>query len=339
MLYLRLIAVVSVSTMFLSIAEVGAQTSDPATKAILDALQRIDGRLDGMQREIDQMKRGPSAPAPAQTPTRQAPAAQQAPTEQPRRQLQPGWVVNVYNQDGNGNAFFDQDPIGTFIYRGVRFHSQIHAKSVPTNNRVGYEAKGFIRIRESGRYVFFFRSSADWSNCGSLFQIDDKELIKTEARVNLQGGQSWQAGIDLAAGDFAVTYRFACGHADQRYSERAIDVRGPGDLVPRELRPDEILHIARADRRSSNETPAATGQGGPLAPVNAAALIGSQRTVQRAVNVRRQPSTNAQRAAQLEPGTRIGIRAVTPDEEWAMVEVNGQAIGFIKVTALVASSS
>ncbi len=206
---------------------VSAQSPDPATKAILEALQRIDNRLDKIQNEVDQLKgTAPAAPA-GQAPPRQTPATHQPTAEQTRRQLQPGWVVNVHNQDGNGNAFFDQDPIGTFIYRGVRFHSQVHAKSVPTNNRVGYEAKGFIRIRENGRYVFFFRSSAEWSRCGTSFQIDDKELIKTESRASLSGGQSWQTGIDLAAGDFAVTYRFACDNPEQRYSERAIDVRGP----------------------------------------------------------------------------------------------------------------
>lgn len=97
-------------------------------------------------------------------------------------------------------------------------------------------------------------------------------------------------------------------------------------MAPRELGPNEILHIARGNQRSSNETLSSPD----AAPPNTGAL----RTVRSELNVRQQPTTASGIAAKLSPGMSIRVAGLTSDQQWAQIQVNGRDVGFIRVSAL-----
>jgi hypothetical protein len=324
----RLILAVCLSSIALAVPAVAQQSSEE-TRAILDAVRGLGTRLDGMQKDIDALKgarTAPAAPAPAaQSP---APAAAQ-PARQSSGQLRPGWVVSAFIKGDNANGNFDSDPVGIFVQPNSRFNSEIHRKHFAAANRLSYRADAFIRIEEAGRYVFVGRAESDRSmtgNCQIWLSIDDKEVFKS-GYGNWNNGTARQGGIDLASGDFKIAYYQVCDTGESAFSNFVLQIRGPGELTPRDFTAREIVHIARAERRSSAEPRAATS-------AEAVPASGAQRRITSEVNVRQGPAVTASVATKLQPGQQIVVAGITDDRQWAIIDMNGRRIGYIRVSAL-----
>lgn len=253
--------------------------------AILDALKRIEGRLDGMDKRIDGLEK--SAPATAVIPddVTVAPKAEAAKSSLPPAQgaalppgmkAVPGWSVNVIPFD-KGNP--KPDPL--FRFRAEKFPLKFnaHLATRKVNNWVKYLGEAKFNAYESGRYIFqidMIAASNQESYCVPKFGIDGKPLIALEKdhRFDINQGEIETAsgGIDLSQGNYDVEFEVACisgNRLDQGYlgignslrndfpswqeSGFSVLVRGPNDDVARPFASKELFTLVKAE-------PAATPQ-------------------------------------------------------------------------------
>lgn len=346
-----------------------AQSDD--TKAILDALKGLGDRMDGMQRQIDQLKGG--APAPASEPAKSAPAEAPPPAARgtpeggtpPGMKLVPGWVINVIPfEQGNPS------PDVLFQFKAakmpVRFGAHLATKNM--ENWVRYRGEAKLNVFEAGRHVFQIDITAARNMLGCVvgFEVGGKSAISTESKtyykVQNETTRTISGGLDLAVGNYDATISVGCqanggnpgylGIGNDFYHNRDqwlnstfnIQVRGPSDSVPRAFEPTELFHYVR-QRASAPGAGGAADRAAASGSVETASTEPRQlvratgvRTIVSEVNVRAKPSTSALLAARLEPGMQVRLVAKTSDEQWHQVAVGDRVVGFVKTTALAANS-
>jgi hypothetical protein len=351
-----------------------AQSDD--TKAILDALKGLGDRMDGMQRQIDQLKSGPAAPAPATAPAKSPPAEAPGPAARgtpsggtpPGMKLVPGWVVQVIPyEEGNPSP----DALFQFTAPKLPLKFNAHLATKNTDNWVRYRGEAKLNVYEAGRHVFLVDIAVPRgpdASCSVALSIGGKDVVSTpEKSVHVVKDQTTltvSGGLDMAVGNYDATFSMACqtnggqsnagylGRGNNFYNQKEewlgtsfnIQVRGPSDSVPRAFEPTELFHYVR--QRASAPGPAgavdraAAGDAVETASTEPPQLVRTSgvRTIVSEVNVRSKPSTAASLATRLEPGMQVRLVARTSDEEWHQVAVGDRVVGFVKTTALAANS-
>lgn len=114
------------------------------TDAILDALKRIEGRIDGMQKQIDDLKSGPSKQVPAQSGS-QGTAALPAGTR-----AVAGWAISVlpYSRDAT-----PPDALFRFPAPKTPLRFDAHLATRRIDNWVSYRGEAKLNVTVPGRYV------------------------------------------------------------------------------------------------------------------------------------------------------------------------------------------
>jgi hypothetical protein len=348
-----------------------AQSDD--TKAILDALKGLGDRMDGMQRQIDQLKGAPAVPAPATAPTKSPPAEAPPPAARgtpsggtpPGMKLVPGWVVQVIPYEESNPS---PDALFQFTAPKLPLKFNAHLATKNTDNWVRYRGEAKLNVYEAGRHVFLFdvanAASRPSLYCVLEIGINGKKVIATPEKaiseINGNDTKTLSGGIDLAVGNYDITFEAGCQSGGALFIRRGsndynhrdawlnssvnIQVRGPTDSVPRAFEPTELFHYVR--QRASAPGPAgAVDRAAAGDPVETASTEPPQlvrtsgvRTIVSEVNVRSKPSTAASLATRLEPGMQVRLVARTSDEEWHQVAVGDRVVGFVKTTALAANS-
>jgi hypothetical protein len=308
----------------------------PDLNDVLRAIQNLGNEVRGIREDVDRLKNAnpnsgtaPSARGSSGATTApQQPAAEARPAASAQRQMRPGWVVAVHSSPINTRpdwSVFEGDELGLFVHSTHSFDRNMHQTAVPTTNWVAFRAKAFFRATEGGRYILSSRMERD-GQCRVRVIIDEREVFS--GNIN-NAGEIAQGGINIEPGDYAMQHDIVCSTYGSGSYRMSLQVRSPSDLTPRTFSQNEIVHIARGNQRSSNEP----------APGSATQWqAGVVRTVRSVVNVRQQPSTQANVVTRLDPGANLRIAALTSDREWAQVEVGGRVMGFIRLSALEAST-
>ncbi len=133
-----------------------AFAQDANQNAVLDALKRIEGQLDGMDKRIDGLEKKPStkSEAPAVStavPANSAPSASSGSSLPPGMKAVPGWIINVvpFIKD-----VAEPDPMFRFSASKLPIRFDAHLSSRKFDDWVRYWGEGKLNVYEPGRYVF-----------------------------------------------------------------------------------------------------------------------------------------------------------------------------------------
>lgn len=148
-------------------------------------------------------------------------------------QAAPGWLVDVFPYDGR-SLNTAQDYLVQIVVPPSGFSLLSHLKSFPANNPTFYRGKAILNIKQGGRYLFYLGSNTSYTCTGGL-SIDGKKIIEEKP---IQRGAVIFGGSDFEPGLFQIQFVMECysGKADVN-----IQVRGPGESTPRDVRADEIF--------------------------------------------------------------------------------------------------
>lgn len=191
----------AVATYLLPTASPSIAQQSEDTKAILNALKNLDGRMDGMQKQIDDLKSG-GAKAPAAAPTEAAkaeapPSATPTPSAgsalPPGMKAVPGWVVNVLPYVENVR---EPDPLFLFSQSKLPMNFGAHLATRSVDDWVKYKAEAKFNVYEAGRHVLLVEIKAPaetTARCGGYLKIGENVVVDLKEGV---GGSSRTTNFD-----------------------------------------------------------------------------------------------------------------------------------------------
>lgn len=249
-----------------------AQSED--TKAILDALKGLGQRMDGMQKQIDELKRPAKAPAEVSNaieqkedhPDATASPSQAKPTTPAGMRAEVGWTISAL-PDAKGQR--EPDALFRFSKQSLPISFNAHLKTKGIDDWVKYRGEAQLQIYEPGRHVFSVEIAAPATRdlyCGGYLKIGTTVVIdlgnemsnwNDTTRAPDKETKTVSAGLALETGNYDITFLAACynrctvsgneGCRDAWHgSTFDIQVRGPSDDAPRPFTSKEIIRWVRA---------------------------------------------------------------------------------------------
>ena len=244
--WIRLTAFFALSLLS-SVAAFAQTAQQPADiSSVLQAIQGLRNEIKTLREDVAVLKRKVAAqpPVAAEAQTIANEAKPPRPAASPKvagGRLEAGWIVWAYDFPCCWNVNFNADPLGGFPFLRTRLDTTMHEKSIATSNNLAYKAEGFFSASESGKYTFTI-SFGDNSTCGAGLEIDGTTTVpfKVESRT---AGQTLQGSKEINATSAKMTVYYGC-NPGQGSAPKTIKllVRGPGDLLPRDLSINEISH-------------------------------------------------------------------------------------------------
>lgn len=345
-----------------------AQSDD--TKAILDLLKSLDERLGKIEGKVDKLEAGRGIETPetgnngdlgavqqeAATQDQRADAAQNKQSHLPMgTRAVAGWVVSALPYQESNR---EPDTLFRFPAPKLPISFDDHLSTRQMDDFVKYRGEALLNISEPGRYVFAASVQApkDYdARCGGYVKIGKNVIIdlgnetdrNNSTRVSREQNRLFTGGITLEPGNYDLSFLSACllwgrdppfdSQERQNWHSISFDlqIRGPADEVLRPFGAKELFYLVREKKASSatvepNSAPDAV----PVEPPGK----GSKRLVNLPVNVRNKPDVTGAAVRKLVPGDQIVVLDHAAGGQWVSVEVDGQFIGFVKTTALLANS-
>lgn len=257
-----------------ALAQAPAGTSDPA--ALQRALERINGRLDQLEKENKRLKAQPPAAGTAAAPA-QVPAPGSAGPKAPPQAV-PGWFVYLvpFLEDSSGV------PVGGFAGPMSEFNFDMHSRTLPGQNRFAYHGKSYFKVDEDANYTFSIMLepvAAAYTgnaynvvsfNCAAELRVNDKIIVEgmtkfeelqpplEKERYRSQTFFGQTRLIPETDKGFAVTFKADCWPTEQKnvtyYDEYLsvwkknrfkIMVKTPKDAAPRAFLPHELYYVGQ----------------------------------------------------------------------------------------------
>lgn len=245
-------------------AQAPAGTSDPA--ALQRALDKLNGRLEQLEKENKRLKAQPPASA---TPAAAGPKA-------PAKSV-PGWFVYLipYLEDGSSV------PVGGFPGPLSEFNFDMHSQYVPGQNRFTYYGKSYFRAQEDANYTFSVTLepvTAAYTSYGHQIGFNCASELRVNSQPIVTGATSFEStsspnGKDLYRSQtffgqtrlvpepekgFAVEFKVDCwpiGNKNVAYYDSHLApwkknrfklmVKTPKDTVPRPFLPNELYYVGQ----------------------------------------------------------------------------------------------
>lgn len=318
---------VVIATMLLA---TGALAQGASNDAVLKAIEALGQRLDGMQKEINELKK-PQSPAQASQPaaapsTGGAGQASPAPSARLAGRPVPGWRVEAVPAPMEGRL--NEPGLFTFSAPASLIPYDQHVKTRDVSNWLFYRATAYFRAKQASSYTFSITqyTTSGYALCYRILSIDNNTIIKrTDAWNNNINNVEQIGNITLEAGIYELKMTYICKdfykNQPGEIAITRIQIRTPDDAVPRDFRPDELFYLEK-------------GRAEAPAPSSRNAAAGQSRSVVNSVNVRERPDVASGVATKLAPGQQITIAELVDNGAWAQIELSGRKIGYIRTSAL-----
>lgn len=208
------------STLAMCLSCTSAIAQDDSSQQILQLLQGINDKLEGIATEqealrsdVDALKASQETPA-AEAVEKEEAIAEASTTAPIRRES--GWIASIHPADSRGRGLDKTAIMGRMVIDGFPMSYAELLDINSSSNPKGYTGNGEIFIKEDGTHSFTLQISSNgriYPKCTYTMHIGGREIFNTSTgQIKPQTSTSEAKGIGLSAGFYDWEISQFCGN-------------------------------------------------------------------------------------------------------------------------------